>query len=359
MAFAGSTRRPAGRCRLIVAGLVGLGCAATGAAVAADPSISILTTLPQPMMANLGDEYRSIRLGADRDAFERAVEALGEHHDIDIHDMPLREAVALIADKAGIAIGFDHESLHDSGLDVDEASVTGRFQDASLRAVLRELLRDVDLAVVFRNERLVVTTADEAGRHAATFFYPVLAGTDVDELAALIERTVAPESWDTVGGPGAIMPVPGQMGTGLVIRQTEAVHEEIAGLVAGLDAALWSADEVDDGVVPLFVRAYAVPDPVVREKAAERLADICNAALPHGADPEAAVEVVGDSLVVRSKSRPFQVMAAQVLASLQGVDTILVEDEPADPADPDAAPDEDHATRYRKTAWPPAPSGGR
>ena len=40
--------------------------------VADEPSISILTTRPQPMMANLGDAYGSIRLGPDRDAFEAA-----------------------------------------------------------------------------------------------------------------------------------------------------------------------------------------------------------------------------------------------------------------------------------------------
>jgi hypothetical protein len=97
------------------------------------------------------------------------------------------------------------------------------------------------------------------------------------------------------------------------------------------------------------VRAYPVADPVVRESAAEQLVGICNDSLPRAADPQATVDVVGDSLVVRSRSRAFHVMAAQVLAALQGVDTILIEedDEAHKPAGEDA-PDA-HATGLRET----------
>jgi len=349
--LAGVVHRRSHRCRLAATVLLVLG----GAATADEPSICILSVRPQPMMANLGDEYRGIRLGRDRDAIERAIGALENRHDVDLLDTPLREAVALIAQKAGLGIGFDHRALEDMGLDIDATSVTGRFEDVSLRAVLRELLDQLHLAVIFRNERPLVTTADQAERHAVRFFYPVLAGTDIEELVALIERTIAPESWDTVGGLGAIVPVPDQLGTGLIIRQRETVHEEIADLLQGLDAALWSPDQIDDGATPRVVRAYPVADPAVREAAAERLADICNESLPHGADAKATVEVIGESLVVRSTSRPFHVMAAQVLASLQGVDTILFEEEPADPE----AGAEAHATRYRKIGWPSTTSGSR
>jgi len=316
-------------------------------AAADEPSISILTTRPQPMMTNLGDAYGSIRLGPDRDAFEAASAALAEHHDLDFRETPLRDAVATIAEKAGVRIVFDHESLDDVAIDIDATMVSGSFEDMSLRAILREVLGDTDLDMVFRNERFVVTTVDAAAEHSARVFYPVLAGTDVDELIMLIERTVAPDSWDTVGGKGAIAAVPGQMGTGLVVRQTEAVHEEIAGLLAGLDAALWTADVAEEGVAPRLVRAYPVADPVVRESAAEQLVGICNDSLPRAADPQATVDVVGDALVVRSRSRAFHVMAAQVLAALQGVDAILIEgdDDAHKPADEDAR--DAHATGFR------------
>lgn len=348
----GSLRWPAAA-GWAVAALLGLACQDPRPAAGEEPAISILTTRPQPMMANLGDAYRSIRLGPDRDAFDFVEAALGEHHDLAFRETPLRDAVATIAEKADIGIGFDHEAFDNAGLDIDAATVSGTFKGVSLRSILHELLGDMDLGMVFRNERLVVTTADDAEQHLARFFYPVLAGTDVDELITLIERTVAPDTWDTVGGRGAIAALPGQMGMGVVVSQTDAVHDEIVGLLRGLDAALWTADEVDEGVEPRFVRTYPVADPVLRETAAERLADICNQSLPRAADLKATVEVIGESVVVRSTSRAFQVMAAQVLASLQGVDAILIEGDGDRPEDAAADPDAAHATRFRGARWRP------
>jgi hypothetical protein len=319
--------------------LVVVACQTAGREGAADePPLGIGIELPQPMMANLGDSYRSLRLEPDRDAFERVSAAIAGRHDLDFAETPLRDAVAAIAEKAGIEIGFDHESLEAAGIDLDAALVTGTFKDVSLRAVLREMLGDLDLDLLFRNERLMVATADAAdaaGQRMVRYFYPALAGTDIDALIELVERTVEPASWDTAGGPAAVMPLPSQMGTGLVISQTEVAHEAIASLLRGLDAAAWKADPLDEGVEPRLVRTYLVLDPLLRDSIVENLAELCNGTLPHGADPDATVAALGDSVVVRSTSRPFHVMAAQLVTALQGLDTILVEDDEADETEPD------------------------
>lgn len=47
----------------------------------------------------------------------------------------------------------------------------------------------------------------------------------MDELIDLITSTLEPETWDDVGGPGSIRYEPETMS--LLIRQTEAVHDEI------------------------------------------------------------------------------------------------------------------------------------
>jgi hypothetical protein len=321
------------------AALVVVACQTAGREGAADEpplGIGIGIELPQPMMANLGDSYRSLRLEPDRDAFERVSTAIAGRHDLDFAETPLRDAVAAIAEKAGIGIGFDHESLEAAGIDLDAALVTGTFKDVSLRAVLREMLGDLDLDLLFRNERLIVATADAAGQRMVRYFYPSLAGTDIDALIELVERTVEPASWDTAGGPATVMPLPSQMGTGLVISQTEAAHEAIASLLRGLDAAAWKADPLDEGVEPRLVRTYLVLDPLLRDSIVENLADLCNGTLPHGADPDATVAALGDAVVVRSTSRPFHVMAAQLVTALQGLDTILVEDDEADVTEQDA-----------------------
>ena len=52
---------------------------------------------------------------------------------------------------------------------------------------------------------------------------------DFQSLIDLIQQTVAPTSWNTVGGQGAAMPF--QTNLSLVISQTQEVHEEIADLL--------------------------------------------------------------------------------------------------------------------------------
>ena len=55
---------------------------------------------------------------------------------------------------------------------------------------------------------------------------------DFDTLIDLITSTTAPESWDTVGGPGAIEPFPTNLS--LVISQTQDVHDQVADLLEQL-----------------------------------------------------------------------------------------------------------------------------
>jgi len=52
---------------------------------------------------------------------------------------------------------------------------------------------------------------------------------DFDTLIELITSTIAPQTWDTVGGPGAIDGFPTNLS--LVVSQTQEVHEEIADLL--------------------------------------------------------------------------------------------------------------------------------
>lgn len=55
---------------------------------------------------------------------------------------------------------------------------------------------------------------------------------DFDSLMELIETTVAPDSWDTVGGPGSMSPFPTNLS--LVVSQTQEVHDQIADLLEQL-----------------------------------------------------------------------------------------------------------------------------
>lgn len=55
---------------------------------------------------------------------------------------------------------------------------------------------------------------------------------DFDTLIELITSTISPDSWDAVGGPGAIEPFPTNLS--LVISQTQDVHDQIADLLTQL-----------------------------------------------------------------------------------------------------------------------------
>lgn len=55
-------------------------------------------------------------------------------------------------------------------------------------------------------------------------------GKNAGELIELIMSTISPESWDKVGGPGSVRTFRGA----LVIRQTQAIHETIDGLLSRL-----------------------------------------------------------------------------------------------------------------------------
>ncbi len=55
---------------------------------------------------------------------------------------------------------------------------------------------------------------------------------DFDSLIELITSTIAPQSWDDVGGPGAIQGF--ETNLSLVVSQTQEIHEQIADLLAQL-----------------------------------------------------------------------------------------------------------------------------
>jgi general secretion pathway protein D len=63
---------------------------------------------------------------------------------------------------------------------------------------------------------------------------PAVGGAQADfqSLIDLIQNTVAPQTWNTVGGQGAIQPFPTNLS--IVVSQTQEVHDEIADLLQQL-----------------------------------------------------------------------------------------------------------------------------
>ena len=285
-----------------------------------EPTVSaVLVEFPQPTLANVTDAYEPVRLWPTSEAVQAARAALEEPftEQATFTETPLRQVVKAVADASGARISLDEEALDAMGFDPD-TPITAALAGLSFRAGLRHVLAGLDLRLLFTNDRVLITTADKAAGVRETVFYPVLPGVNLDEVAALLEQTVAPESWSHAGGTGTIVTAPPGMGHGLVVAHDGEMQEQIDSILRHLDAAVWVPSQQDEDVAPLFVRTYEVADADLRAALQERLADLCNDALPNGADPDAVVEVIGRSIVVRSRSRPFHVMAAQIIAALVG-----------------------------------------
>lgn len=292
-----------------------------------DVTVEVLTEHPQPMLAAATKTYRPVRLSGAGDKTEAILEALATTDtSLSFSETPLRDWIAAIAEKAGIDAGLDTRALEDAGIDL-ESPVSGGSAGRPLLHAVRSMLDPLGLAAVVRHGRLLVTTHERSQDPAylERILYPILPGSDREELRDLIESTIAPETWDTVGGTATVRPLPAGCGSGLVVSQTEENHERISSLLGGIDRAIWKQGSA--GEASRVVRTYPVSEATAREELAGSLVELCNEALTEGADPKATVRIVGKSLVVQSTSRAFHVMAAAIIESIDGVESILIEDE--------------------------------
>jgi len=300
-----------------------------------DVTVRVFREHPQPMVAAATASYRPVRLSGEASTAAILESLAKADATLSFAETPLRDWIVAIGGKAGIDAGLDMKPLEDAGIDL-ESAVSGSSAGRPLLLAMRSMLDPLGLTPVVRHGRLLVTTREQAQDPAylERFLYPVLPGNDLEEVRDLIESTIAPETWDSVGGFATVRPLPAGLGSGLVVSQTEENHERIAALLGGIDRAIWNRP--GEGPAARIVRTYAVADPRGREELAAGLVKLCNDALPEGKDPEATVQVIGESLVVQSVSRSFHVMAAAIITSIDGVDSFLIEeeDDPDEPAAP-------------------------
>lgn len=183
--------------------------------------------------------------------------ALGKSVDLKLMDASLEAVVKELGKQASLTIHIDDRALEEVGMDASDLKVSKTLNGLSLRSVLRNVLRELDLTYMYYEGVLMITTPEMAEGNLVTTIYPVvdLIGTDesrpeefdYDTLIELITTTVHPESWDEVGGPGSIS---GYRGT-LVLSQTVEVHEDIAQLLAAARKAKKISAEHRDKAPPV------------------------------------------------------------------------------------------------------------
>ncbi|MBI3839158.1 MAG: hypothetical protein HY288_14660 [Planctomycetia bacterium] len=216
-------------------------------------------------------------------AQDAIVAALETKVSLEFKETPLQQIANDIAKAHKINVVLDVKSLAEAGIAPDTA-LGVRIAGVTLRSALNLLLNSVDLTYVIRNEVLLITTTDRASADLTTKSYNVAdlvkrgedaddENCDMDVLEDLLATTIAPSTWDEVGGPGSIS----AYGNCLVISQTREVHRHIDNLFAALrtlknapdraiDKPAWAIDPAELAAEKQIDAALAKKTEIIVEK---------------------------------------------------------------------------------------------
>jgi len=174
-------------------------------------------------------------------------EALGKRGSVHFVEMPLRDVAEELSKQFQIPIVLQLKKLEEASVSAD-APVTAHLGTLSLESILGLVLQNLELTYTIRSEVLLITTPEDEESQLEMRVYPVLdlvterkagsnayVGNDFDSLIELITSTIKQNSWDDVGGPGAIDS--SDNAGSLVISQTLIVHRQVERLLASLRRA--------------------------------------------------------------------------------------------------------------------------
>ncbi len=145
---------------------------------------------------------------------------------IALTDMPLGQAVALLAQLGGMPVTLDPEGLESLGVSLRD-SVSVHHAHATLGDVLEATLAERGLVYHAEAGHVLITApmVTRTGLVRRRYSVTDLAGdaTSLQELATVIRELIAPESWQSQGGPGLLQVEDGS----LVVEQTAATHHHL------------------------------------------------------------------------------------------------------------------------------------
>jgi len=154
----------------------------------------------------------------------------------EFRETPLANVLPLLYEQTQVPMLLDRRSVEDAGVAVD-TPLTATHNDTALHDVLTMALKDLDLTYTVTDDVLLITAPDFESYHLTWAIYPVgdlvTAGRSADELVQMLTTTIAPQSWEEVGGPGVVRGIRG-VTQALVITQSCDVHRQIAALLAQL-----------------------------------------------------------------------------------------------------------------------------
>ncbi|KLU05152.1 putative signal peptide protein [Rhodopirellula islandica] len=165
---------------------------------------------------------------------------------IESDDMPLDEAVASLQEQLHHRIVLDVFAMEGEGLSAD-IPVNIHAKETSFRSVMNRMLRDQNMTFQFEDNVWVVTTvtaAEERPLHRIHYLEATGLTKSISEAMQLIQTSIDPESWETLGGMGTMAPLPtgGSNRPGILISTTFATHLKIEALFDALRAGTVGED---------------------------------------------------------------------------------------------------------------------
>jgi len=153
--------------------------------------------------------------------------------DFNFDETPLVEVCDFLKSELKIPIMIDEAALEAEGLDASGDTITSALAGIQLRNALDLTLKKIDLVALMHKEVLLITTQAAAEEMVVTRIYqsPKSWSLTQANLTEAILTSVAPNSWNEVGGPGSITSVT----KGLVVSNSPRVHDEINKLFVKLE----------------------------------------------------------------------------------------------------------------------------
>jgi hypothetical protein len=146
---------------------------------------------------------------------------------IDFRDMPFARAVALLSSLSGLPITIDPDAAARLQLSLRDP-ITIHLTGATLEEVLQAIVARPGMSFAAEDGQILITDRTEDREKSTRIRYTVsdLTNNDqaaADQLAALVQKFVSPQSWRSAGGGGTIE----TDRTALIVTQTPAVHDQI------------------------------------------------------------------------------------------------------------------------------------
>lgn len=188
-------------------------------------------------------------VSADPEGNEKISQALDKKLTVGFRELQLDAAIAELSEQTGLEMHIDRRALEEIGLTPD-MPVTLRTKSVSLRSALRLMLRELDLTYHINNEVLEITTLEACENNLVSRVYFLestgFAIGDFGSAIAIIETTIVPDTWESLGGPSTMAPLTqGQRSRpALLISTTSDVHDRIENLLGAMRKNHVGADPI-------------------------------------------------------------------------------------------------------------------